>query len=102
MNRSKIDVLGNTLLRKCSSHYYNAILITVCVLLSQFIFHCLGIRFYMVQSDTIPHLLPFDLLTGSLASSIWNLHIQPPLFNLFVGAVLSCPPTPRRSSTFAM
>lgn len=36
-------------------------------------------------------LLPLNLLRHDLGRSIWNLHSQPPLYNLFCGALLHLP-----------
>jgi Dolichyl-phosphate-mannose-protein mannosyltransferase len=56
--------------------------------LSRCVYYALGVRFGASQVD---HGLPFidpELLRHDLASSIWHLHTQPPLFNLFLGLVL--------------
>ncbi|HXG89944.1 MAG TPA: hypothetical protein VNJ02_16575 [Vicinamibacterales bacterium] len=36
-------------------------------------------------------LLPLDLLESRLVESVWHLHSQPPLFNIFVGLLLKLP-----------
>ncbi len=41
--------------------------------------------------------LPTDLLRGDLLRSIYYMHIQPPLFNLFLGAVLKFGPADCRA-----
>jgi len=37
--------------------------------------------------DTFPHALPLESLRGNLVSSIWNLHSQPPMQNIYGGVL---------------
>ena len=51
-----------------------------------------GIRFRADTVDFFAQLLDPPLLSDRLAESLWNLHAQPPLFNLVVGCALKVSP----------
>ena len=68
--------------------------ITLSFVLSRIIYYCLGIYFF-VNLHTIKHLpqvLDPSILKNHLLENILYLHIQPPLFNLFIGLILKLPP----------
>ena len=46
-----------------------------------------GITFDGFEGTGHQQLLPFELLRHNLWESIWYMHIQPPLFNLFFGLI---------------
>ncbi len=52
----------------------------------------------MVGMDYTSQLVDPDLLQDRLLESLWYLHSQPPLYNLFVGAVLRWSPVPDAAS----
>jgi hypothetical protein len=47
-----------------------------------------GVRFDLVPLAGFWQFIEADLLRGDLLRSVWHLHSQPPLFNLFLGVVL--------------
>lgn len=47
-------------------------------------------------------LLPADQLASDPIGSVWNLHIQPPLHNATIGAVLAWSPFPAMGTVFAL
>lgn len=51
-----------------------------------------GVRFDRSALIEVMHFLDTELLQHRLAESIWYLHIQPPLMNLFVGLILKITP----------
>ncbi|MBI1320593.1 MAG: hypothetical protein GC168_16845 [Candidatus Hydrogenedens sp.] len=51
-----------------------------------------GVRFDRSSLDGVMHFLDPELLRTRLLESLWYLHIQPPLFNLFTGLVLKVTP----------
>ena len=51
-----------------------------------------GIRFDMTPLPYYWQYLDVELLTHKLCESLWYLHAQPPLFNLFLGLVLKLAP----------
>ncbi len=56
------------------------------------VYYALGIRFNDGTLDEVMHFIDPVLLRTRLLESLWYLHIQPPLFNLFVGLVLKLTP----------
>lgn len=53
-----------------------------------------GQRFSTQYLDIAWQLIPRDTLRADPLGSVWHLHIQPPLWNLLVGAVLAWSPLP--------
>jgi hypothetical protein len=51
-----------------------------------------GVRFDRGSLNGVMHFLDAELLRTRLLESLWYLHIQPPLFNLFAGLVLKVTP----------
>lgn len=67
---------------------------------SRLIYAAMGVRF---DASTLAWYWQFidpELLSNDLLASVWRLHAQPPLFNLFLGAVLQLP-HPLQSPFFA-
>ncbi len=63
-----------------------AVIVVLAFIISRVLYYCLGVRF-----DTIPlfyawQFLDVNLLQNRLIESVFYLHSQPPLFNLFLGA----------------
>ncbi len=56
------------------------------------LYFCVGVRFNDRTLIEVMHFLDPVLLKTRLLESVWYLHIQPPLFNLFVGLVLKITP----------
>lgn len=52
------------------------------------VLYAAGIRFETYPLVGYLHMLDLELLRTRLLESVWYLHIQPPLFNFFVGLVL--------------
>ena len=69
-----------------------AVLIVVVFVVSRCAAYICGIRFDLSYIYVAMQALDVDLLQHRLIESIWNLHAQPPLFNLFVGAFFKCFP----------
>ena len=57
-----------------------------------FLWERAGIRFSATPVSSFAQLLDPPLLQERLAQSLWNLHAQPPLFNLIVGLALKISP----------
>lgn len=56
------------------------------------LYYLAGVRFDDKTLIEVMHFLDPELLKTRLLESLWYLHIQPPLFNLFVGLVLKLTP----------
>ena len=61
------------------------------------IVHFAGPKFDMGFTSLWQVLDP-SLLSHHLLSSLWNLQMQPPLYNLAIGLLLNCPQVSRRPS----
>ena len=61
-------------------------------LLSRIIIYALGIRFDSTTLATFWQFLDPKLLQERLLESLWYLHSQPPIYNLFLGIVLKISP----------
>lgn len=59
----------------------------------ELVFHACGIRFDATTLDLTWQFLDPALLRTDLIRSLWHLHSQPPLFNLFLGVVLKVAPS---------
>jgi hypothetical protein len=55
------------------------------------LFAATGLDFYDTLLKTGWQVLDVDLLRHDLFRSVWNLHSQPPLFNLFLGGLVRLP-----------
>jgi hypothetical protein len=55
---------------------------------SRVVYHALGVRFDDSPLQSYWQYLDPVLLREDLLSSVWHLHTQPPLYNLFLGGVL--------------
>lgn len=55
---------------------------------SRIVFYCSGIRFDASRLDSLHQFIDPNLLQNRLGESLFYLHNQPPLFNLFLGVVL--------------
>lgn len=67
------------------------IIVGAAFVLSRIGYWLAGVRFDTAPIDYLPQLLDRGLLRHDLFESVWYLHAQPPLFNLFVGSVLHFP-----------
>jgi hypothetical protein len=67
---------------------------------SRVFYYAQGVRFDTDSLDIAYQFLPRDLLEHDYWSSLWHLHMQPPLFNAFIGAMLHLPGSP--SLTFGL
>lgn len=85
----KITAAIDWILSKKSKTYENRILVLVIIsfILSRLLYFLGGIRFN-AETFNMPQLLAPELLKNNLLQSIYYLHIQPPLFNLFLGSIL--------------
>ncbi len=63
-------------------------IISVSYILSQVMFQAFGGRFDATFIGSFVQFLDPELLRNRLAESLWYLHMEPPLFNLFTGLVL--------------
>lgn len=61
-------------------------------IVAQMLYIAAGVRFDALSLDWAWHYLDPELLRTRLLESIWYLHSQPPLFNLFLGVVLKLAP----------
>lgn len=66
--------------------------LTACFFLVHGLYYLVGVRFNDRTLIEVMHFLDPVLLKTRLLESVWYLHIQPPLFNLFVGLVLKATP----------
>src|SRR6185503_21391898 len=64
-----------------------AILLVVFVV-SRFVYFRAGVRFNARTLHWLFQYIEVDLLRHDLVRSLWYLHAQPPLFNLYLGLVL--------------
>jgi len=64
------------------------VVLACCFLASRIVLHLVGIRFDASPLFTFWQFLDVPLLQHRLLESVWYLHSQPPLFNLFLGSVL--------------
>jgi hypothetical protein len=58
------------------------------------LYYIAGIRFIDTTLIEVMHFIDVELLKTRLLESVFYLHIQPPLFNLFTGLVLKVAPDP--------
>jgi hypothetical protein len=58
------------------------------------LYYLAGIRFIDTTLIEVMHFIDAELLKTRLLESVFYLHIQPPLFNLFTGLVLKLAPDP--------
>ncbi len=70
----------------------SALWLTFSFLASRLVFFGLGVRFDASPLGVFWQYLDPRLLEGDLLSSVFYLHSQPPLFNLFLGVVLKLSP----------
>ncbi|WP_372847131.1 hypothetical protein [Pontiella sp.] len=73
-------------------HLFSALLAATFVV-SRLLFHWMGVRFDASGLDWYWQYLDIELLKNDLVRSVFYQHAQPPLFNLFLGAVLKVFPT---------
>ncbi len=64
------------------------ITVALAFIASRIAFHLAGVRFDTSPLPWFWQFLDLPLLRNDLATSLWYLHAQPPLFNAFLGAVL--------------
>lgn len=62
--------------------------LTLIFIISRVLFYIIGIRFDIDPIFWFHQILDLNLLRSSLSESIFYLHSQPPLFNLYIGLVL--------------
>ncbi len=58
------------------------------------LYYLAGVRFIDTTLIEVMHFIDVELLKTRLLESVFYLHIQPPLFNLFTGLVLKVAPDP--------
>jgi hypothetical protein len=66
----------------------SVIVITAAFIVSRLLCYAAGVRFDMTPLDTFFQFIDPKLLRTHLLESLFYLHSQPPLFNLFLGSVL--------------
>jgi hypothetical protein len=69
----------------------DALAVLAAFALSRLVYAAMGVRFDASTLDWYWQFIDPVLLRGDLLASVWRLHAQPPLFNLFLGAVLHLP-----------
>jgi hypothetical protein len=67
------------------AHYASIIAVFVA---SRALYYAAGASFDDLDLDSMWHFVDPQLLREHLAETIWHLHFQPPLFNLYLGVVL--------------
>jgi len=77
-----------------SSRFFSVTRNPLTVLIAAFVvsriaFYLAGVRYELEGYGF--HLLDIHLLRDDLTSSVWHMHMQPPLLNLFIGGVLKLP-----------
>ena len=80
-------------------------LITIFVL-GEMVWYQIGIRFDTFDPVTSPlknyvQYVDPELLANHFTETVWNLHVQPPLFSIFLGLVLQFPENPGLDWTFS-
>ncbi|MEJ2718486.1 MAG: hypothetical protein P8182_15345, partial [Deltaproteobacteria bacterium] len=70
--------------------HWPALFVVAAFCVSRYVYYAWGIRFDFSTIYTSMQVLDVNLLQQRLIESIWNLHSQPPLFNLLVGIVVKC------------
>lgn len=63
-------------------------ILIVSYILSRFFLFCIGIRFETWGDRLIMHFVHPSILRTNLIESVFYLHSQPPLFNLFIGIII--------------
>jgi len=74
--------------------------VLLCFASSEVLARYLGIHFAMQPLETMYQYLDPELLCCDLLRSLFYLHAQPPLFNLFLGIVLKLTPSPAVAFSF--
>jgi hypothetical protein len=85
-----LDADGVAVAKGRSSRDPYQLIIFGCASVASLVVHFLGPRFKINVNDLLQVLDP-TLLTHHLLGSLWNLHEQPPLFNLAIGILLRLP-----------
>ncbi len=62
--------------------------IVIIFILSRVLFFFAGLRFNVFPDTQQMHLISHEMFRNNLPESIFYLHAQPPLFNLFIGIIL--------------
>lgn len=75
-------------MKRCLSTYRFGIGIVVVFVISRLLYNAAGVYYDASMYDWAWQLLEVDLLKHKLLESVWYMHSQPPLFNLFCGFVL--------------
>jgi hypothetical protein len=69
-------------------HYAHYALIVVVFVVSRALYYAAGASFDDLDLDSMWHFVDPELLRQRLLETIWHLHFQPPLFNLYLGVML--------------
>lgn len=72
-------------------------LIALTFILSRAVYYWMGVRFDATSLPYFYQYLDVEWLKNDLLRSLWNLHSQPPLFNLYLGIGLKLLPTSAES-----
>ena len=75
---------------RCYRHWIG--MLALLFILVHAVYYALGFRFDRTTLIEVMHYLDPEMLRTRLAESLWYMHIQPPLFNLFTGLVLKITP----------
>ena len=84
MYNSSSWLVGN---EKKSSGYKPFIISIILFILSRGLYYAGGIRFDAFEGEHLLHFISPELLKNNLFQSVLYLHIQPPLFNVFIGLI---------------
>ncbi len=76
-----------------SSHLRPLLAVVSFFVVSRVVFYWAGVRFYSKSISYFMQFLDPQLLKNNLLESVFYLHHQPPLFNLFLGLVLKAFPS---------
>ena len=63
-------------------------LIVIFYILSRLLFFYIGVRFEKIGGAHTMHFISPEIIKDNLLQSVYYLHAQPPLFNLFVGTII--------------
>ena len=66
--------------------------VIIAFIVSRLLYLWAGVRFDQSSLDHFWQYIDISLLQHNLGQSIWYLHSQPPLYNLFLGCVLKLSP----------
>lgn len=88
------DAPNHSLTRALFTADAGALVLLIAIFLGgRAVYYAIGIRFQAQHFDGFWQFLDAELLRTRLLESVWYLHTQPPIFNLFVGLLVKVAPS---------